>query len=260
LSVTDGVYDKGIADALQALMLARQINDKAAIARILITLGNIHINGIRGEDDAGVQFLEEAIPICRDLDDRTGLAEALCHLGHIRLLKGDYPTSIALFRESADLARAADDRPRLALDLIFQGIIQMDLADFSAASSYLIDSITLAQEIEAHVLAALAQTFLGWVEVKRASYTKGQELLDKALATFEAAAAKGWIPLVLNIQGECLLRIGALEEACDLFGRALPLGREVEDPCWQSFALTGLAYIRGVQGRLAEAQEHIKRV
>ena len=256
LSVTAGAYDEGIADALQALTIARQINDKAAIARILITLGDIHIHGIRGEDEAGVEYLEEAIPICRDLDDQTGLAEALCHLGTIRLLKGDYPTAITLFQESADLARAADDRPRLAFDLIFQGVIQMDLADFSAASDYMIDGITLAQEIEANVLAAIGQTFLGWVEVKRASYTKGQGLLDKALSTFEAAGAKSWIPLVLNIQGECLLQIGALEEAHDLFGRALPLAREVEDPCWQSIALTGLAFIRGVQGRLAEAREH----
>ncbi len=190
LSVTAGAYDDGIADALQALTIARQINDKAAIARILITLGDIHIHGIRGEDEAGVEFLEEAIPICRDLDDQTGLAEALCHVGTIRLLKGDYATSIALFRESTDLARAADDRPRLAFDLISQGIIQMDLADFSAASEYLTDGITLAQEIEASVLAAIGQTFFGWVEVKRASYTKGQGLLDKALATFEAAGAK----------------------------------------------------------------------
>jgi class 3 adenylate cyclase/tetratricopeptide (TPR) repeat protein len=256
LSVTDGAYDEGIADARQALTIARQINDRAAIARILITLGNIHINGIRGEDDAGVEFLEEAIPICRDLDDRAGLAEALCHLGHIRLLKGDYPNAIAFFRESADLARAVDDRPRLAFDLIFQGIVQMDLADFSAASDYLDDGITLAQEIEAHLLAAIGRTFLGWVEVKRAAYGKGQALLAKALATFEGAGAKSWIPLVLNIQGECLLHIGALEEAYDLFTRALPLAREVEDPCWQSFALTGLASIRGTQGRLAEAQEH----
>ena len=256
LSVTDGAYDAGIVDAFQALAIARQIKDRPGIARILITLGYIHIHGIRGKDEAGVEFLEEAIPICRALDDRTGLAEALCHLGGIRLLKGDYPTAIALFQESTDLARAADDRPRLAFDLIFQGIVQMDLADFSAASHYLTDSITVAQEIEAQVLAAIGQTYLGWVEVKRAAYAKGQELLETALATFESAGAKGWTPLVLDIQGECLLRIGALEKAYDLFARALPLAREVEDPCWQSLALTGLAFIRGVQGRLAEAQEH----
>ncbi len=256
LSVTDGAYDEGIADALRALTIARRINDKLATARILITLGDIHIHGIRGEDEAGVEFLEEAIPICRDLNYRTGLAEALCHLSYIRTLKGDYQTSIALIQESADLARAVDDRPRLAFDLIFQGPIQMDLADFSAASDYLMEGITLAQEIEAHVLVAIGQTFLGWVEVKRASYSKAQELLDKALATFEASGAKSWVPLVFEIQGELLLRVGALEEAYDLFGRALPLARELEDPCWQSFALTGLAFIRGVQGKLVEADEH----
>ncbi|MCI0440799.1 MAG: tetratricopeptide repeat protein, partial [Chloroflexi bacterium] len=136
------------------------------------------------------------------------------------------------------------------------GIIQMDLADFSAAADYLIDGITLAQEIEAHVLAALGQTFLGWVEIKRAAYARGQELLETALATFEGAQAKGWIPLALNIQGQCLLQIGALDKAYELFTRALPLAREVEDPCWQSFALTGLASIRAIQGRLAEAQAH----
>jgi predicted ATPase/class 3 adenylate cyclase len=256
LSVTDGAYDEGIADAFQALTIARQINDRSAMARILITLGDIHIHGIRGRDDAGVEFLEEAIPICRDLDDRASLAEALCHLGYIRLLKGDYSAAIALFRESADLARTADDRPRLAFDLIFQGIIQMDLGDFSAASEYFIDGISLAQEIEAQVLAAIGQTFLGWVEVKRAAYAKGQELLQKALATFEGAGAKSWIPLVLNIQGECFLQIGALDKAQELFTRALPLAREVEDPCWQSFALTGLGFIRGTQGELTEAQAH----
>lgn len=256
LSVTDGAYDEGIVEAKQALAIASEIMDQAEVARILVVLGDIHIHGIRGEDEAGVEFLQRAIPICRKLGDKSSLAEALCHMGYIHQLKGDYPTSIRLIEESLALARDIDDRLRISFDLIFLGVISMDLGNFPASAVYLTDSIAQARKIEAQVLVGIGQLFLGWVEVKRASYSPGLDLLQEALTTFEQAGVNSWIPLVYDIQGECLTRIGELEQALDLFERAIPLGKEMEDPCWQSLGLSGLAFIHGIEGRSLQAQQH----
>jgi tetratricopeptide (TPR) repeat protein len=258
MAMFDGRYDIAIADAREALRLARAADDQVTIARSLITLGDIHIHGIRGGDEEGVRYLDEALPLCRNLGDHQGLAESLCHLGYIHLLRGSYPTSTSLFEESAALARKVDDRQRLVFDLIFLGIVRMDLADFREAARLLKEGIETAEAIEARGLAAVGRTFLGWVEIKRANHIEAKALLEEALATFEAAGAKGWIPLVLDIQGEQLCRLGALEEARGRFERALPLGREVADPCWQSFALTGLAYCAGMDGHLEEARAHLE--
>ncbi len=256
LAVAAVAYDAGIRDAAQALQIAWQIDDKPLAVRSLITLGDVHIHGIRGEDESGVRFLEEAIPICREIGDEVGLSEALYHLGYIRLLKGDYPNALALFGESLELARARDDRARVAFDQIFTGIVRMDLGEFGPAQQELVAGIETAQQIGAQMLATIGQTFLAWLMVKRSDYAQAIPMLDAAARVFEAAGARGWIPLVQDIQGECWWRQGNVAEARASFERALPLAREVADPCWQSFALNGLAQIHGVQGDLETAEAY----
>jgi predicted ATPase/class 3 adenylate cyclase len=107
-----------IADSelAEALALARQVGERAAIARCLWAMGNT-LAYLRRDYAAALGPMTEAIPIFRAIGDHFGLAWALHGEGIARLRTGDLPAARAAFDEQVTLLGDARDPSGLAIAL-----------------------------------------------------------------------------------------------------------------------------------------------
>jgi tetratricopeptide (TPR) repeat protein len=84
------------------LAVARESNDKFGIARSFSMLGDLARS--LGDDAAARPLYEEALAICRQLENKYALANIVINLGAAECGEGNYTTSYSHFREGLTTA------------------------------------------------------------------------------------------------------------------------------------------------------------
>jgi predicted ATPase/class 3 adenylate cyclase len=100
---------------LQALEIARKLDDPVALGRSLNRLGNWYVNAERPRE--GIQYHQEAKAIFDSLDDSRGLADTLDFLGMASLLGGDPAACKTYYTDAIIQFEAMGDRAGLVSSL-----------------------------------------------------------------------------------------------------------------------------------------------
>jgi len=228
-----------LAHALQRATGRRKARAKALI-------GAASLAWQQGDYAVGRAQGEEAVAVWRELDDHSGLADALHMLGHVRFDQRDYPTAQALFEESLALYRTIGDavptgaligdlgnvayhqgdyataRARFEESLVLtrklglkKGILELvnrlgDLArlagDYGEAAALYEEGLALSRELRINVDSAWALHKLGYVAQQRGDYRRARALFQESLTTQREVGNKQGI-------AECLVGLGGLTAA-----------------------------------------------
>jgi predicted ATPase/class 3 adenylate cyclase len=144
LAFLTGRYDAAKQHTEESLALARQIDDRAGIAKALRSLGFVFL--AYREGDAARKNFEAALVVARDLGDKSQLAAALNGLGEFHRSVKDWPSALPLYSEAIALDREVGNRRRLAVHLC-------NLAGVLVASGertsvpILLEALAIAEEI-----------------------------------------------------------------------------------------------------------------
>jgi DNA-binding CsgD family transcriptional regulator/tetratricopeptide (TPR) repeat protein len=98
-----GDHDRAQSLLQESLTIAREVNDKRAIADALVILG--YVAFFQGGYDAMRSPLEQGLTLHREVGDQRGIAMALYGLGWLALGQGDYGTARSFYEESLNLFR-----------------------------------------------------------------------------------------------------------------------------------------------------------
>ena len=180
-----GDYGRALTMVEEALFIARELDDRAAIAASLVRLASPL--AIVGRIDEAISALEEALPIQRELGIEHELALSLHILGSIALERRDYARADELLRESATIARGIGDTQMLVWDLHNLGEAALNAGELRRAWSLCGEALALAYEIRDDLctlicLRILSRTALKLGEGERAGRLWGvAEQLDEKL-------------------------------------------------------------------------------
>jgi tetratricopeptide (TPR) repeat protein len=134
-------HHTGEARALLATMLAlpaaaARTSDRA---RYLDLAGALALNM---EDFVAARTLkQEAVAICRELDDRAGLGSALVHLGHVELYAGDLPAARELYREARQIFVDLGDPAWIAHATGHLGRVALESGDYGPADKLVREAV-----------------------------------------------------------------------------------------------------------------------
>jgi predicted ATPase/DNA-binding CsgD family transcriptional regulator len=173
--------DMGKAGAYldQALNVARQLNDPAALGASLNRIGNWRMN--MEQSDEALRLHREALSIFEPLDDRAGLALTHDLLGITHMIRGDYVASAHHHDQAIAHFRALDNRMSLSSTLgtacMRGGCYQGDLSIFAPASvedgwRLGAEAIKIAQQIGWRAGEANANAYLALAMGARGAYTR----------------------------------------------------------------------------------------
>jgi tetratricopeptide (TPR) repeat protein/predicted Ser/Thr protein kinase len=239
----EGLYDESIRLAEESLAIAEAHDDQAGVAHILLNLGEAKISGVRGGRGEGVADLERARPLCEALDDRQGLAHIETGVGHMRLIWGEYEAARVHLEQAVALGRELRDILVLVSALNYLGLALRDVGEYDEGLAQLHEAWRVAESGDIEAQAGFALTNLGSVYLLKGDYVQAMDTAQRGVQVLEAINANSLLPYALDVLGDVYRELGDTEQALDYYERALPIAREVQDPCWESFALAGRGLI-----------------
>ena len=182
----------------------------------------------QGDYAEAAAHYEEALSICRRLDDRRGAAEALQSLAYLAGINGDHAAAYALHRQSSAIARELGDLRTVAYNCVGEGMVHSVEGSPEDARARFHEAMALFDQLgdvygRASVLCLLSRldAELGDVDAATTSWCRAFELLR------DLGDGSG---IIIALSDLCAIQLaaGRPEAAVRLAGAAEGLGRELK--------------------------------
>jgi tetratricopeptide (TPR) repeat protein len=230
---------------VEALALAQEIGDPAALARSLARQGSDRgFLATPAERESALQTLDRAVALARQVGDAALLHHVLCELWGV----GRLPQARAALEEALTLVRHLGDRQEEVGTLAKLADLLVRQGDFPAAMQYACQGLALAEEVDSPAYGAWNQRALGQALAALGRTAEGVAQLQEAAQTFEVLTWRAMLAgsllrqgLALQLAGDPAGAVGALEQVLDL-------SRETHEVYESAYALAVLGELRLLQG------------
>ena len=229
----------------EALALARDLGDPAALARSLARQGSDSgFLASPGERESTLQALDQAVRLARQVGDPALLHHVLCELwgvGRLPQARAALEEALALIRRLGDRREEVGTLAKLADLLVRQG-------DFPAAIEYASHGLALAEETDSPAYGAWNRRALGQALAALGQWDEGLAHLRGAAQTFEALTWRTMLAGSLLRLGLALHLAGDWAGAAAALTRVLALSQETHEVYEAAYALAALGELRLAQG------------
>jgi DNA-binding CsgD family transcriptional regulator len=178
----------GAADSLnraqQALVLARDIEEPAVLARALTACG---LTAAYNAELAG-EYFAEALELARELDDRWRLSQILTMQAHAAIAAGDVIAAGVAAEEGRDLADAMGDRSTSRHCRMCLGIAQVNRGELAGAVAQFRAVVAEAEAAHDGVIAAMCLAHQGTALARQGETSAARTVAD---ASIESASEFG---------------------------------------------------------------------
>jgi tetratricopeptide (TPR) repeat protein len=197
---------------------------------MLTSLGGAH--RALGRFEEAIEYLGQAVAICREIGDRWGEARALHYLGISRLRFGRFDEARLRMQSS----------PGIELSLGSNRELSLTLRMLHAAVGPLEQALMISREVgdtyrEGHLLGNLGEVY--W---QLGRHQEGIECLERSLAICRAIGDRRGKALTLDNLAEINRNQGRLKEAIDQYREVLAIRREIGDLWGEARVLQSLGH------------------
>ena len=249
----------------QALALAREIGDRQYEAIILLSLGHNFVG--RDELQKGMDYLNQALPICQQLDDRIIELTLLRVMGAQLERSGDhYKRLVEYEQKRLQIAQEIGHRFEEANSLMFCGqIMALNLGDMAGGLPLLQKALEIYEPVDSGVLFPLLR--IAQVCVNLGQFDEARAMLERARPVAESnvydLGRVGWLmvsAILYNAIGEEESLQLALEAAdkIDCMDEKQLVSRQYRMAAACEETAAHLALSRIVTSE-TERQEHLRR-
>lgn len=214
---------EGVKDLLErALVLARKLRNKRALAEVLTWMGSEL--SLQSDYKTTKKRLEESLALAREVGDISLIITNIGMLGFISSFIMDSSEVEALQREGLELAKETGGKSDIADMLHYLGItLSVQKRDAEAMALYQ-ESLVLYRELGAKLNIGMALSNMGYQATILGNYTYAQTLLDEGLAlSYELNEAER-LGVTLGNVGILNYLQGRAEAAKKCFVECLTLG------------------------------------
>jgi predicted ATPase/Tfp pilus assembly protein PilF/DNA-binding XRE family transcriptional regulator len=188
LAYRQGDYAQASALHEESLALARELEDRGAIARALSGLGVVAWR--QGDYARAGALFEESLALARELGDGWEVARALNGLGIVALKQGDYARASALLEEVLALFREMGDKDSIAVTLASLGIAALSQGNYGRAKILFEESLDLSRIMEDKYGLATTLEGLGCVAKQQGDSARATTLFEESLALYQELGDK----------------------------------------------------------------------
>jgi non-specific serine/threonine protein kinase len=202
---------------------------------------------------AAQSFFEQSLALSQETGNRLGAADALHNLGHVTLDQGHYEQANARFQDSLSLLREAGDKESVITLISDIGLLAYLQEDYAKARSFFEESLALYQEMA--IREGLARSFnrLGDLARCQGDDDRAEALYLESLTLYQQIGLKPFIAGALHNLGYIAQHRKDYTQAMTHFHESLRLFQDIGDKKGVAECLMGLAGIIGNQGQLEPA-------
>jgi predicted ATPase len=241
-----------------ALELARTLDDRALVGRIMRELGSL--TAVRfGDHRRAWALFDEGLALSRAADDHGNVAVNLMQQGRLAAVEGSYRRAQRLLDESVILLSQVGDRWQLAIALEDAGGVALIVGQPERATSLFDEALAIGQGVEAAGLGTLHRRYhLGTVAYWRGDAPTALAWYEQGLAMTRAKEHIAGMTDNLIGLGRAVLLQGDVMRASELFTESLRLSEARGDLSGAALALHGLGLVDWHMGDAARAFTHLR--
>ncbi len=221
-------------------------------ARAKLLLSACRLASEQADYDAVRLMTEESLAICRELDDKGGMADALSWLAFTTGEK-DKVQALSLYEESLALYRELDRKGNITTALTNIGWVFSELGDTNRARSTLEEGLAINRELGNDSGIAFSLENLGEVAYEEGDYGRARSCWEESLLISRALDIKHRTAVQLHHLGYVEHQQGNLDLAFARFAESLRLCREHGFKDIGADCLAGLAVVAGSKSQAALA-------
>ena len=190
----------------RALALAREIGDRQYEAMILLGMGHAFVG--RDEMEKGMEYMNAALPICQELDDRVAEMTLLRVMGAQYERNGDhYHRLVDYEQKRLAIAREIGDRFEEGNSLMFCGQIEaLNLGDLEAGLKLVQEASKILEAVSGRIFPLLRiaqiQILLGQVENAQETIEKARPVAERNVYDLSRVGLKMAMILLYNALGD----------------------------------------------------------
>lgn len=246
-AIRAGAVRAGLECLRRAVSESAECGDGRLLAEALVSLGGALIHAAQGRDQEGKAVLHEALNRARAADARPLLAQACRELAYVDVNLGR-PQRAELWLQRAE-DWAAGDASELASIYGNRGKSLSDRGHYEEGLSWLERSLELAGRAGDRAQVAWSLSLVGRGHLLRRELEAAEETITECISISRSLAWNAFLPWPELLLGELYLVQGRSGPALQAFEHALALGRQLEDVCWQTGGMRGLALVAAAGGR-----------
>jgi tetratricopeptide (TPR) repeat protein len=258
LYLSQGDYDLAVSRFQDALVIQRQLGDRAKEAQTLTSMAQAYRKLERYVDAAAT--LQQVLIIQRDLGDRSGEVQTLTDLGAISQAMGQTDQALEALNQALAIQQALDDQIGEAETLTQLGLLQREAGDDEAALSALEQALTIQQEIDDRLGEAQTLTQIAAVYRDRGQSELAVEMLQEALAIQEEIGDQSGAAETLLQLGHIYQDQGNVQQALEYYEQTLAIQEEADDLEGQVTTLNLILEIEQEVGALSGQAQTLTRL
>jgi CHAT domain-containing protein len=197
--------------------------------------------------------------LAEQLNDQTGLSDALMGTGYIHWVQGNYNQALPPFRQSLALRETLGDKFGMARILNNLGNVFRSQGDYEQAQDYYLKSLALFEALNEKADIASELGNLGVVYVSQGNLARALDYYQRSLALSQAENDKLGVAITLGNIGAVYRKQGNYAQALDHYQKSLSLSETIEDKIGIAQMLNNIGIVYQYQGDSAQALEYAQK-
>jgi len=251
-----GNYEAALAQFEPALATARELGDRAAEAQALSELGRVK-GTWQQEYESGKKYLDQAMEIAVELDDKSRQMFILRQLGNLGFGTGEFEQSLVYLEQSLALAEGLKDLEAHANALNSLGLISTGLGRYEEAADWYARGMSIAEELGDRTIIAMITGNLGFNLMFLGDLEGSKRDAKRAVQMARDVGSDYLLSGALAAVARSMIKEGNSEDAVELLDESLRTSGVMRSPAFQAFTLADYARIRAIEGETEKGLEWI---
>jgi tetratricopeptide (TPR) repeat protein len=251
-----GNFAAAIDQFESALAEARHLGDRSAEAQALGELGRV-VGTWQSNYKAGRKYLDEAMEITRELDDKPNQMFLLRQLGNLGFGMGDFEQSIEYLKQSLEVARKLEDVESQANALNSLGLTTWALDDFEGAREWLLQALELSEQRADRTQMAMIYSNMAFAELELGNLAEGLAQAQRSLQLSREVGSDALATNGLAGVANALILQGELEAGRKQMFERLRAEVAMGDEGGQAFAVAEFGRLLALEGDSEKGLEYI---
>ena len=211
-----------------------------------------------GDNSQALQLAEESLKLCHEPDFPLGVARAQMIIGQIALNEDRLETAWQSLETSLAFWRKKGDMKNAILCQIDLGRVKMAMGDYPQALVLFEESFKLSRKLKDHHWEMAALWNSAEIHLLQGNYEDGAPLLTTCLEQARRLGDRYFEAISISRLGLAALGRGDYDQGIRLLNASLDLGRQIGSKWVAADALAYLGYAALLSGELQAAEERLK--
>ena len=218
-----------------------------------------HLQMLRGNYPEARMFLESSITLFESVDHKEGIVNVYGDLGNLNFRLGNYEEAKSFFQKSIDLAEGLGEKKFNAQIIANLALTHMNQGNYEAGIRTIAGQLLLFEDSSDKPGLAILYTNLGIVYFEKGDYDAALEVYQKGLKLSEEIGNKLLMSIAIGSIGSVYERKGDYDRAMKHFQEDLRISEQLGDKQGTAIALGLIGELLSFEGDFYKAIEHLQK-